>query len=114
MSKGQKDTAAQKALRKEVSSRLGFALDHLKTLLGEKKFNNRIRKAAKLLTEGMNSSPAGADRPETKQETPAKKAAPQKEPVKKAAPAKKTATAKKAPVKAAAKTPVKKAAPVKK
>ena len=83
-----------KEIKKDVQSKLEAALVSLKTLLGEKKFNNRIKKAAKLVTEGLCK--------EEKPEVP-------KADVAKAAPAKKT-VAPKAPAKKAAekKTTVKK------
>lgn len=37
----------------EITDQLTTALQHLKTDLGEKKFDKRIRKAAKLLAEGV-------------------------------------------------------------
>lgn len=77
-----------KEIKKDLQSKLEAALVSLKTLLGEKKFNNRIKKAAKLLSEGLGK--------EEKPEAP-------KTVVAKAVPAKKTvapkAAAKKAPVK---------------
>lgn len=42
-----------KEIKKDVQSKLEAALVSLKSLLGEKKFNNRIKKAAKLLSEGL-------------------------------------------------------------
>lgn len=77
-----------KEIKKEIHSKLEVALVDLKVQLGDKKFNNRIKKAAKLLAEGLGK--------EEKTEAPKKTVA-------KAAPAKKTvaskAPAKKAPVK---------------
>lgn len=83
-----------KVIKKEIHSKLEAALVDLKGQLGDKKFNNRIKKAAKLLAEGLGK--------EEKPEAP-------KTDVAKAAPAKKT-VAPKAPTKKAAekKSPVKK------
>lgn len=53
MSKAEKSTSLQKDLRKEVTQLLETSLGKMKEYLGERKFNNRIRKASKLLTEGV-------------------------------------------------------------
>ena len=45
-----------KEIKKDVQSKLEAALVSLKTLMGEKKFNNRIKKAAKRVTEGLGLS----------------------------------------------------------
>ncbi len=83
-----------KEIKKEIHSKLEAALTDLKSQLGEKKFNNRIKKAAKLLTEGLGK--------EEKPEAPKVAAA-------KSAPAKKTAAPTAAVKKAAEKkSPVKK------
>lgn len=83
-----------KEIKKDVQSKIEAALVSLKTLLGEKKFNNRIKKASKLLSEGLGK--------EEKPEAP-------KTDVAKAAPAKKTVAPKAATKKAAEKkSPVKK------
>jgi hypothetical protein len=83
-----------KEIKKDVQSKLEAALVSLKTLLGEKKFNNRIKKASKLLSEGLGK--------EEKPEAP-------KVIVAKEVPAKKTVAPK-----AAAKKAIVKKAPVKK
>ncbi|MFA6151686.1 MAG: hypothetical protein WC716_10235 [Chitinophagaceae bacterium] len=83
-----------KEIKKEIHSKLEAALVDLKSQLGEKKFNNRVKKAAKLLTEGLGK--------EEKPEAPKVAAA-------KAAPAKKTVAPTAAVKKAAEKkSPVKK------
>lgn len=82
-----------KEIKKDVQSKLEAALVSLKTLLGEKKFNNRIKKAAKLVTEGVGKE----EKPEAPKVVVAK-AAPSKKTVAPKAPAKKAAE-KKAPVK---------------
>jgi len=82
-----------KEIKKEIHSKLEVALVDLKVQLGDKKFDNRIKKAAKLLAEGLGK--------EEKTEAPKKtvaKAAPAKKAVASKAPAKKAAE-KKAPVK---------------
>lgn len=88
-----------KEIKKEIHSKLEAALVDLKGQLGDKKFNNRIKKAAKLLSEGLGKE----EKPEAPKVAEAK-AAPAKKTVASKAPVKKDAD-KKAPVK---KTPVKK------
>lgn len=51
MVKEQKKTT--KDLRKDIALQLEISLMHLKELLGEKKFSNRIKKAAKILSEDV-------------------------------------------------------------
>lgn len=100
-----------KEIKKDIHNKLTEALTELQTLLGEKKFSNRIKKAAKLLAEGIGKEPkaeaAGAGtKIEKKSIIPAaKKAAAVKAPARKAAkaPVKKTA---KPVAKKAVKTPV--------
>lgn len=82
-----------KEIKKEIHSKLEAALVDLKGQLGDKKFNNRIKKAAKLLAEGLGKE----EKPEAPKESTAK-AAPAKKTVAPKAPAKKAAD-KKAPVK---------------
>lgn len=82
-----------KEIKKDLQSKLEAALVSLKTLLGEKKFNNRIKKASKLLAEGL-----GKDEKPEAPKTVAAKAVPAKKTVAPKAPAKKAAD-KKAPVK---------------
>lgn len=82
-----------KEIKKEIHSKLEAALVELKGQLGDKKFNNRIKKAAKLLSEGLGKE----EKPEAPKEAAAK-AAPAKKTVAPKAPAKKAAD-KKAPVK---------------
>jgi hypothetical protein len=47
----------KKSARKEVSLQLTSALNDLKETLGEKKFERRIKKAARLLTAGIKTKP---------------------------------------------------------
>lgn len=70
-----------KEIKKDIHSKLEVALVDLKSQLGEKKFNNRIKKAAKLLTEGLGKE----EKPVAPKVAPAKKAVASKAPVKKAA-----------------------------
>lgn len=98
MVKEQKKTT--KDLRKDIALQLEISLMHLKELLGEKKFSNRIKKAAKILSEDVVVK-------EKKVKAVKKDAAPEK--IKKAAPAKIQPAAPKAAVKKASKpAPVKK------
>jgi len=53
-----KIVSPKEAMITDVSSKLSYALTTLKDKLGEKKFEKRIRKAAKLLTEGLKITPA--------------------------------------------------------
>lgn len=48
-----KKASDTKDLRHEVENLLIGSLNHLKELWGEKKFNNKIEEAAKLLTKGL-------------------------------------------------------------
>ncbi|MBO9562719.1 MAG: hypothetical protein J7621_08100 [Niastella sp.] len=47
----------KKSARKEISIQLTSALNSLKETLGEKKFERRIKKAARLLTAGIKTKP---------------------------------------------------------
>lgn len=84
-----------KEIKKDIHNKLEAALVEFKTLIGEKKFNNRIKKASKLLAEGLGKD----EKPETAKEETSKAAPAKKELVTKM-PAKKAA-AKKSPVKKA-------------
>jgi len=97
-----------KEVKKDVHSKLEAALIEFKTLMGEKKFNNRIKKAAKLLAEGLGKE----EKPEAPKVAVAK-ASPAKKTVASKAPAKKAAE-KKAPVKKTIIPVAKKAAVAKK
>lgn len=111
-------------LKDQLTILLHEALMPVKDLLGEKKYTNRIRKAVKLITEGIEKKKKHSGEKAREKETkktpatqPAAKAAPavkkapavvknavaKKAPAKKAAPAK-PAPAKKAPVKQAGKS----------
>jgi hypothetical protein len=57
MSKEKKNTVAVDTILKTVTEHLATALTALKTQLGEKKFNKRIKKAAKLLVAGIEKKP---------------------------------------------------------
>jgi hypothetical protein len=55
MSKEKVSKPGKKDLRKEVSHQLEISLGKLKEQLGEKKFNSRLKKAVKILTENMDA-----------------------------------------------------------
>jgi hypothetical protein len=42
-----------KEIKKDIHNKLEAALADFKSLLGEKKYNNRIKKAAKLIADGL-------------------------------------------------------------
>jgi hypothetical protein len=48
---------SKKSTRKEIGLQLANVLNGLKESLGEKKFERRIKKAAKLLTAGIKTKP---------------------------------------------------------
>lgn len=52
--KSVKKAQTKKEFKKEVAGTIESALPVLKVKLGEKKFSKRIKKAAKLLTEGLH------------------------------------------------------------
>ena len=53
----QKNAPTKKSTRKEIGLQLASALNNLKDALGEKKFERRIKKAARLLTAGIKTKP---------------------------------------------------------
>ena len=57
-----KNGHTKKETRKEISTQLANALTGLKETLGEKKFERRIKKAAKLLTAGIKVAPFKKER----------------------------------------------------
>ena len=57
MSKEKKNTVAGEQILKTVTEQLTTSLTSLKMQLGEKKFNKRIKKAAKLLIDGIGKKP---------------------------------------------------------
>ncbi len=107
MAKNTDSHSERKNLQKEITYQLDSSLGKLKDFLGEKKFNSRIRKAVKLLTEGIDKkmmkkeakTPQKKSVPEAKEGTAVPAVTPQ---VKKKAAVKKAA-AKKGAVKKAPK-----------
>ena len=112
MNKDKVKSSIEKDLRAEIQGKVEQATVGLKEILGDKKFNSRLKKAMKLLTEGIdkkdaklkkaalkkvatNKKPAGkttTQKPETKKavasKTVIKKAADKKEEAIPTAPAK--------------------------
>jgi hypothetical protein len=55
MSSKKISSAPKKEFKKELTDKMGSALPEIKAKLGEKKFNKRVKKAAKILTQGLHS-----------------------------------------------------------
>src|SRR3954462_11844369 len=91
----QTNLPGKKELKKQLADKMETALPELREMIGEKKFLNRVKKAAKLLMEGLH-----------KEDLTKKK----KQPAKKAIKAKETTTKNSTPKRAAAKKAVSKAA----
>ena len=88
----------KKEIRKQLSDKLEIALLELKELLGDKKFHNRIKKAVKVLTAGLeekNTEEEVAATSKPKAVAPKKAVTNKKAVVKKVAVAKKVAAPKK-------------------
>ena len=49
----QNNVSGKKEIKRQLADKVAAALPELKTALGEKKFQHRIKKAVKLMTEGM-------------------------------------------------------------
>ncbi len=60
MSKPKKAIEVKQSFKKDLKKKIAFQLtnnlEELKTMLGDKKFNTRIRKASKLLSSGIKKS----------------------------------------------------------
>lgn len=90
-----KQSTPKKTLLLEVTLQISHAVSALRAKLGDKKFEKRIKKASKLLIEGINASePKIAVKKNTAAPAAipaiaAKKEAPKKKVIKKAVPAKK-------------------------
>lgn len=67
----EKKIPGKKELTKQLADKMETALPELRELLGEKKFANRLRKAAKLLMEGLHKQdvPKGKKQPVAKATT---------------------------------------------
>src|SRR3954469_7653801 len=72
MEKGQNETPkalpGKKEMKHQLADKMETALPELRELLGEKKFANRVKKAAKLLMEGLHKE----DVAKTKKQQPKK------------------------------------------
>jgi hypothetical protein len=87
-----KPAQSKKELKKEIAVKLEAALTELKDKLGEKEFQHRLKKAAKVLVHNLHSkdfSENGNNGTKTEKPAPEKKI----KSVKKVAPKKKAATA---------------------
>jgi hypothetical protein len=89
---------SKKEARKQIALKLETALPELRMALGEKKFADRVKKAAKILGEDFALLAAVSDAPVAKKAKASKAA-----PVKEVKAAKKVKTAKKAAKKATSK-----------
>src|SRR3954454_20709701 len=98
MEKGQNETPkalpGKKELKHQLADKMGTALPELREMLGEKKFANRVKKAAKLLMEGLHKEDVAKKKKQQPKKATAKETASKK-------PVAKDATAKKAAVKKA-------------
>ncbi len=83
MPKEKKNTVAGNKVLKTVTEQLAIALTSLKMQLGEKKFNKRIKKVAKILIAGIEKKPVKKIIPIQTKKAAAKKA--KAKPVKKKA-----------------------------
>jgi len=54
--KTEKKVSFKKKLQQQITATLDSSLSGLKDILGQKKFDSRIRKAAKLLSEGIKEN----------------------------------------------------------
>ncbi|HRH47230.1 MAG TPA: hypothetical protein PLP23_00685 [Panacibacter sp.] len=51
----QPDTVSKKTIREDIEKKIEAALGELKAEIGEKKFKNRVKKAAKILAHGFKN-----------------------------------------------------------
>lgn len=99
----QNSRMSKKQLRADIEAKLSTALGEYSKDISDKKFKKHIKKAAKILGDGL-AKPAEKKAAVPKKETPPKK---------EAAPVKKSSGSKKAAAPKKAKAPAKKAAPKK-
>ncbi len=101
----QQDIPGKKELKQQLTDKMEIALPELRAMLGEKKFAHRLKKAAKLLVEGLHKEDVSKKKQPTGKASPTGKAAVKKSAGKKAAIAKPvTHAAKAAPAKKAKST----------
>lgn len=74
------NTPGKKEMRKQLADKISAAIPELQSALGDKKFHHRIKKAVKLITEGMHKKEAAGTVKKAKSVTAKapKKAAPKK------------------------------------
>lgn len=90
-----KKSVSKKEARHQIESKIEAALINLKTVLGDKEFVSRVKKAAKIFAKGFKAESTKEEKiavPKAKVAAPAPKAATKKAAVKKAV--KKAATKK--------------------
>jgi hypothetical protein len=63
-----------KEIKNSIHKKLAIALEDFKSLLGEKKYNNRVKKAAKLIAEGLGKEIKNVAAPKTTKKPAVKKA----------------------------------------
>ena len=70
-----KSLNTKKELKKEIAEKMEAALPEIKTKLGDKKFQQRIKKAAKVITHGLHNKDFSSNngKPDTAVEAPVKK-----------------------------------------
>ena len=68
-SKSATKISSKKKFQQQIFDNLATSLQGLKEILGEKKFDSRIRKAAKLLSQGIKEKAPKKIKPEKKKVT---------------------------------------------
>ena len=71
-----KPAHSKKEFKKELAGKIESALTELKNTLGEKEFQHRVKKATKVLVQGLHNKELSAGNngsPGTSKETPSKK-----------------------------------------
>lgn len=70
---GNPSPQTKKELKKEIAEKMESALPEMKTKLGDKKFQQRIKKAAKIITRGLHNKDFSSNKDKPKTAAPAKK-----------------------------------------
>jgi len=83
----------KKEMKHQLADKMGTALPELREMLGEKKFANRVKKAAKLLMEGLHKDDLAKKRKQQPEKATATKKSDVKGTTAKKAAAKRTAKA---------------------
>src|SRR6476661_4023864 len=76
----------KKELKHQLADKMGTALPELREMLGEKKFANRVKKAAKLLMEGLHKEDIAKKKKQQPKKATAKETTSKKPSVKSTAP----------------------------